>query len=69
MSETRAANPDDQQYFDFLDELRASGETNMFGAGPYLRDEFPELTKAESYKIMKRWQNSFGGGSRKIGED
>jgi hypothetical protein len=68
MSETRAANPD-QQYFEFLDELRASGETNMFGAGPYLRDEFPEVTKAESYQIMKRWRDSFGGGSRKIGED
>jgi hypothetical protein len=25
---------------DFMDNLRDSGETNMFGAGPYLEDEF-----------------------------
>lgn len=28
---------------DYLDELRESGETNMFGAGPYLDAQFPEL--------------------------
>lgn len=25
---------------DFMDELRDSGETNMFGSGPYLEDKF-----------------------------
>ena len=27
-------------YFAFLDELKESGVTNMFGAVPYLMDEF-----------------------------
>ena len=32
-----------QKYFDFLEKLRQSGETNMYGAVPYLQSEFPEL--------------------------
>jgi len=28
------------EYFNYLDELRDSGETNMFGAGAYLEAEF-----------------------------
>ena len=27
-------------YFDYLNKLRDSGRTNMFGAAPYLRAEF-----------------------------
>jgi len=49
----------DEKYYEYLDELRASGETNMFGAGPYLRSEVPELTKDASYKVMADWQNTF----------
>lgn len=30
-----------QRYFDFLEKLRQSGETNMYGAAPYLRRNFP----------------------------
>ena len=29
-----------QEHIDFLDELRESGDTNMFGAQPYIVDEF-----------------------------
>lgn len=29
-----------EKYFDFLDDLRESGVTNMFGATPYLIEEF-----------------------------
>ena len=31
------------QYFDYLDQLRESGKTNMFGAVTYLQRRFPEL--------------------------
>ena len=27
------------EYFEYLDDLRESGETNMFGAGNYLRED------------------------------
>ena len=33
---------DKELYFEFLNELRESGTTNMFGAGPHLENEFPE---------------------------
>jgi hypothetical protein len=47
-----------EKYFDYLDALRESGVTNMFGAGPYLQDEFG-LSKIEARKILMAWMNSF----------
>jgi hypothetical protein len=41
MSYIKADNPTEQKHFDFLEELRQSGETNMFGAERYLYEEFP----------------------------
>ena len=29
-----------KKYFEFLDELREAGQTNMFGAIPYLQNKF-----------------------------
>ena len=46
-----------QQYFEYLDELRASGQINMFGVVPYLMDEF-DLTRAEATKVFKEWMQS-----------
>ncbi len=42
----------------FLDELRESGETNMFGAGPYLREEFG-LSRSEARAIVTAWMQNF----------
>lgn len=47
------------RYFEYLDELRESGETNMFGAVPYLMKEFPELTEKEAKNILLAWMESF----------
>jgi hypothetical protein len=47
------------EHLEFLDELRDSGETNMFGARPYLVDEFM-LSKDESAKVLSYWMASFG---------
>jgi len=44
----------------YLDELRESGETNMFGARPYVMDEFPELTKEQAGKVLSYWMATFG---------
>ena len=35
------------EHLEYLDHLRESGETNMFGAGPYLQRDFPKLSKSE----------------------
>ena len=47
------------EHLDFLDELRDSGITNMYGAGPYLLDEFPELNKDEGSQVLRYWMKSF----------
>jgi hypothetical protein len=40
--------------FEFLNRLRESGETNMFGASPYLACAF-DLPKREASKILQEW--------------
>ena len=40
--------------FEFLNRLRESGETNMFGASPYLACAF-DLPKREASKILTEW--------------
>jgi len=42
----------------FLDELRESGSTNMFGAGIYLQNEFG-LDRRESRAVLSEWMNSY----------
>ena len=43
----------------FLDELRESGETNMWGASTYLMDEFSDLTKKEAFRVCSYWMQTF----------
>ena len=43
---------------EYLDELRESGETNMFGAGQYLVWEFG-LDKHEARAVLGEWMDSF----------
>lgn len=40
--------------FIYLNRLRESGVTNMWGAGPYLREQF-DIGRAESSKILSEW--------------
>lgn len=49
-----------KKYFDYLDNLRDSGVTNMFGAVPYLQEEFPELSfdHAQAVYILRQWMDS-----------
>tara|TARA_R100001129_G_scaffold123840_1_gene86406 strand:+ start:347 stop:511 length:165 start_codon:yes stop_codon:yes gene_type:complete len=48
----------EEQIFKYLDDLRVSGETNMFGAGIYLQEEFG-LGKREAREILVKWHKSF----------
>lgn len=47
-----------EEYFEYLDCLRESGVTNMFGATPYLVEEF-SIEKEEARKILKEWMDTF----------
>jgi len=44
--------------FEYLDTLRESGVTNMFGASPHLQQAF-DLSRSEAKAILKLWMESF----------
>ena len=44
----------------YLNDLRESGDTNMFGARPYLVDKFPDLSKTEAASVVTYWMKTFG---------
>jgi hypothetical protein len=47
------------EMLEYLDELRESGVTNMFGARPYILREFPDLTEKEAGRVLVYWMHSF----------
>ena len=47
-----------EEHKEFLDELRESGDTNMWGAGPYLQEEFG-VTRQEAKAIVTEWMATF----------
>ena len=44
-------------YFEFLNYLRDTGVTNMYGAAPYLVEAF-DIDKYEARKILSIWMNT-----------
>lgn len=52
------------EHLDFLDELRESGTTNMFGATPYLVRAFKELSDETARDYLKYWMKTFGNENR-----
>jgi hypothetical protein len=46
------------KYFLYLNELRESGQTNMFGARPYLQEAFG-IDREEASKVLTAWMEWF----------
>ena len=46
------------EYWIYLEQLRRSGVTNMFGAVPYIMDEF-DVDRAEASKILSNWMKNY----------
>jgi hypothetical protein len=44
--------------FDYLDDLRESGETNMFGATPYIVENF-DISHDKAKEILLLWMKNF----------
>ncbi len=42
----------------FLDDLRESGDINMFGAAPYVQKEFG-VSKYDARDLVKNWMQTF----------
>lgn len=48
----------ENKYWIYLENLRLSGVTNMYGAVPYLMAVFPKLTKQEASRILSDWMEN-----------
>lgn len=48
-----------EEYYEFLDNLRDSGVTNMYGAVPYLMEMFPDLDRRNASQILSEWMHTY----------
>jgi hypothetical protein len=60
MTKTRFLQEELENFFEFLDELRRSGVTNMFGAAPYLEDRF-DLDRQQAKQALMVWMKTYDG--------
>jgi len=51
--------PTQAEVNEYLDELRESGETNMYGAASYIEDAF-DLDKKTARQMLTEWIRTFG---------
>ena len=54
----RKTTQSEKEVMEFLNILRDSGATNMFGATPYVIEEFG-LDKSEARRILSLWMSNF----------
>lgn len=47
-----------EAHFKYLDDLRASGRMNMFGAAAYLADDM-NISESAAGKYLKHWMETF----------
>ena len=48
-----------KEHLEYLDALRQSGVTNMFGAGQYIQEEFG-LDKWQAKDVVLHWMETYG---------
>ena len=58
MSEKIMPDECTEEHLEYLDDLRESGVTNMYGASPYLQKEF-KLKQDIARKILSYWMHTF----------
>lgn len=46
--------------FSYLNDLRDSGVTNMFGASKYIERDF-NMSRSESTKVLVKWMENYRG--------
>ena len=55
---TRKTTPEEKEVMEYLQDLRESGVTNMYGAASYIQDQF-EMSEKESKEILVLWMENF----------
>ena len=53
----------EDDHLDYLDTLRESGVTNMYGAPAYIEQAF-DLDRRNAKKIVQYWMDTFGDEDR-----
>jgi hypothetical protein len=48
----------EKEVLEYLNELRDSGATNMFGAGPYVEQMF-NIARKEARTLVQLWMGNF----------
>ena len=59
MTEEKGYNKEWIEYYVYLEELRQSGATNMFGAAPYLEAVLDEDEDARAQTILMSWMENY----------
>lgn len=59
----RKTTDQEQEVLEYLNLLRDSGATNMFGATTFIQDEF-NLDKKESRRLLSLWMKNFNDESK-----
>jgi hypothetical protein len=57
-NEVTSNGTEHEDVYQYLDDLRDSGVTNMFGADPYVQREF-DLERKEARSLVTAWMQSF----------
>ena len=48
-----------EEIFVFLDNLRESGVTNMYGAAPYIVENYDDVDIKTARSLLSEWMNTF----------
>lgn len=61
MTEQKVQKPDfvTNKHLVYLDKLRESGVTNMYGACPYLRKQFLSFNDNQARECLTYWMRTF----------
>lgn len=59
MTTTRKTTLHEIEVMEYLNQLRSDGTTNMFGALPYIMQQFNDLGRKESQRILELWMSNF----------
>ena len=68
MNEKTKVSAEEKEIFDYLNELRDSGATNMFGAVPYIEAAF-DMPSATARKMLSKWMTNFNEEGYEVEDD
>lgn len=59
--------PEWEEYYKTLEAIRRTGATNMWGASPYLKACYPNMSEEESREILCNWITNYNELNQKYG--